>query len=105
MGDLLLALLVFTVLVGVGLAVLAGLTVVPFLAALRLAAAGGLSAARVGTAAAVGVLLGLALAGSVLLLGISPLAVLPALLLVWAVPAALRLLGAPWLAGHAGRHE
>jgi hypothetical protein len=104
-GDLLLALLVFTVLVAGGLAVLAGLTVVPFVVALRLAEARALSPGRVGTAAAAGVLLGLALAGSALLLGATPLLVLPAVALVWAVPLALRVLGAPAIAGRAGRHE
>ncbi len=104
MGDLLLALLVFTVLVALGLTLLAGLTIVPFVAALHLAEVRGLSSARVSAGAAGGVLLGFALAGAVLLLDAPRLLVVPALLLVWAVPLGLRLLSAPALAGRAGRH-
>lgn len=104
-GDLLLALLVSTVVVAVALAALAGVTVVPFVVALHLAAARALSAARVGTAAAMGVLLGLGLAGALLLRGAPAVLALLALALTWAVPVALRPLGAPSLAGRAGRHE
>ena len=105
MGDLLLALLAFTVIVALGLAALAGLTVVPFVYALHLADRRGLSASRVGTVTAAGVLLGLALAGTVLLLDAPAPFVLVAVVTVWAVPVGLRLLGAPSIAGRAGRHS
>ena len=105
MGDLLLALLAFTAIMALGLSSLAGLTVVPFVSALHLADRRGLSAARVGTSAAAGILLGLALAGTVLLLGAPVPFVLVAVITVWAVPVGLRLLGAPSIAGRAGRHS
>ena len=105
MGDLLLALLAFTVIVVLGLAALTGLTVVPFVYALQLADRRGVSSARVGTVAATGVLLGLAVAGTVLLLDAPAFLVLPAVVTVWAVPVGLRLLGAPSIAGRAGRHS
>ena len=104
-GDLLVSLLVFTVLVTAGLAGLAALTVVPFAVALGQAQARGLSAGRVGALAAAGVLLGLALAGAAVLSGAAPALALPALLLTWAVPVLLRVRHRPRLAGRAGRHE
>ncbi len=108
MLDLLLATLGLTVVVAVGLTALAGLTIVPFVSALQLA--GGdpqraLSPGRVGAFAVTGVLLGLASVAGILVAGAPVFLTLPALALTWVVPAALRLLGSPSLAGAAGRHE
>jgi hypothetical protein len=103
--DLLLAVLATAVFGAVGLTALAGFTVVPFLLALRLADARDVSPARAGALAAGGVLLGLALAGSVLLLDAPVALVLPALAVAYAVPLVLRVLERPPLAGTAGQHE
>jgi hypothetical protein len=55
--------------------------------------------------AAGGIVLGLALAGAMVLTGAPAVLALPALLLTYAVPTLLRVLSRAPLVGSAGRHE
>lgn len=103
MAGLLLATLVVTVLVAVGLAVLVAVTVVPLFLTLQVADARGASPARAITGGSLAVLLGL---GAAYGLRSHLVAAVCCLLVSWAGPLLTRTLPAGGrLMGRAGRHE
>ena len=108
MGDLLLAVLVFALLVALGLALLAAVTLVPFVVALRMADARRFSTTRWGAVTIVASLVGLGLALLFVRSDTLPsIAALLPLTVTWAGPGALWLLTGEeeLVGGRAGRHE
>lgn len=107
MAGLLVTIVVFSVIVALGVAVLVALTVGPVFAALQMADVRRFSTGRWGAISTAGVLIGLGITYELHKHDAPKLLVVVPLLLTWATPAALWLLDESQqrLGGRAGLHE